>query len=65
MDEGHSGADGLAAAATAALGSCEDLLGQIRPGTRDPGWLDYFNLSRLAADATGDLPRPGQACGLP
>jgi hypothetical protein len=43
---------GDTAAATAALGRSEDLLAQIRPGTNDPTWLNYFSEARLAADAT-------------
>ncbi|MDH6130247.1 sporulation protein [Kitasatospora sp. GP82] len=52
---------GDTAAATAALGRSEDLLDQIRPGTNDPTWLDYFAEARLAADATEvfrDLGKP-------
>ncbi len=55
---------GDVASAAATLGRSEDLLGQIRPGSRDPQWLDYFTEARIAADATEvfrDLGKPAAA----
>jgi len=58
--------DGDAKAASRALAASESLLGQARPGTEEPAWIDFYNHARLSADAAEvfrDLKNPKAALG--
>ncbi|MEY9839555.1 sporulation protein [Streptacidiphilus sp. EB103A] len=56
--------DGNPRAASKALAASETLLGQARPGSEEPGWIDFYNHARLSADAAEvfrDLKNPKAA----